>query len=629
MFGHLSKRTQGQASGLLVYLKTNAEHMSAAFSSASFSVQSIPNQISQMSLGANVRFQRTSSKLLADSSHAVLFVIALAPAARHMLSALPPPCDGRVFRERGLLHFTYSFTPHLEFSGHHCRFDPVPTFSATIRLTATMASDMHDNTTDPFNPSPFTPMKNTFFSRPTSSSHNHSSPFSDYFTDDGRSPTPDDPVHTPSPDKRDLLARMNRLQAQIMRHNTVDSERDLLNIVGSKVGEIEDALNALHSQTRMPLDMDDSGLFMDEDEDEDDKEEQTRPKSSGSHKRAASGAGTSSKESQFTPEHRQAEHDFLILEAQQVLASLTQAQEQLRQQQEELHARTSEYESHSEELATLRTESDTLKADLGANYSELLFLHLQFHALETKLSETDEAAQSLESYAPQLRHDIQKAKREKIIQEMGRWRQDWEDVDSKMRKRNRDNIVSTAGNRDTPMEEDLPEDKEWSLHTVVRGSRGVDEIVIRRARKNQPVFGENLCEQDNEKEQLEDLQVTNSHKNGEELQQLEVDFGTGSSRRSPETASETTYANQSTQTPAFESEGDEDTRLSEQDTRDDYCAITTDSEDEASPHRDSYTINGMPNTSAAGYSSSSNAKTAWQDLWDGLQSWAGMGEERF
>ena len=68
-----------------------------------------------------------------------------------------------------------------------------------------------------------------------------------------------------------------------------------------------------------------------------------------------------------------------------------------------------------------------LKSDLGFDHSELLFLKLQFKALEVEVEALDDGANSLEQHVPALREDIQRVKQGRVREEFARWEMEWTD----------------------------------------------------------------------------------------------------------------------------------------------------------------------------------------------------------
>ncbi|KAK5175031.1 uncharacterized protein LTR77_000167 [Saxophila tyrrhenica] len=330
------------------------------------------------------------------------------------------------------------------------------------------------------------------------------SPFSDYFTDDGRSPTPNNASSAPSPETQQLLVRLGRLQSQLMRGES-ENERETVAIVGRKVQEMEGLLDSVHSQTRPPVELEDSGLFMEEDE-EDEEDEEEEAKDDNETPLANAKAQQHTSDDIFTPENRQAEHDFLILEAQRVLTSMRKLESNLRTRHadlEELHTRytthVSEVETRLDTLEeeaeslisnneTLKTENAALKQDLRFDQTELLWLKMQLKVIEAEVQASEDGARRLEGYAPELREEIQDVKRERVAEMIRRWEGDWEVVRRRMRGRRRvydvfaDEVDVEGSDED---EEEVGEgEMNWQLSTAKHSDGRLHSITITRSSAN-------------------------------------------------------------------------------------------------------------------------------------------------
>ena len=472
---------------------------------------------------------------------------------------------------------------------------------------------------------PVTPAKSMNSSRPSSKLQD--SPFSDYFTDDARSTTE---YSVPSSETQQLLVRLSKLQSQLMRGEDGISERDTLHIVERKMSEIEVQLNALHSQTRMPPELEDSGLFMEEEEEEDPefKEETPNGRPYASPMQVEGGVAELLTPP-VTAENKQAEHDFLLLKAQQALESVSKAQEQLRQRHVELRelndAHIYETEERDRQIEALKSENEALKSDLGFDHSELLFLNLQFKALEIDVGALNDEAASEESQETVT--EASETKRDRILQEMEQWRSDWEDVDGRMkRRRTRYGVLSAKGKRDSNasafgMGND--EEGDWRLDTVVREHGSVQSISMRRVNGQQPPSGlDGAADAVPEPKPARDIEASAEHNSGQQ--------GIADSKA--------TYTHTSTQTgsvpPSWLLSHEIDQDAAEEAFHEDDCAITTSSEDNdtsstfSEDERDEVDDEEDTPTSSSVTSSSPN-KTAWQDLWEGLASLAGVKEDPY
>lgn len=448
---------------------------------------------------------------------------------------------------------------------------------------------------------PLTPAKSIVSSRPGSKLQD--SPFSDYFTDDGRSAN-EDGYSAPSAETQQMLLRLNKLQSQLMRGVDGQSERETLNIVGKKLDGIELELDSLHSQTRMPPELEDSGLFLEEEEGEEevDREDSGTPSGLGVQ---YDGANDDAFGEQPTKDQKRAEYDYLLVQAQQVLANVTKAQEKLKQRHAELRelndAHTVEMDEKDREIEELKSENEAMQLDLNHDHSELLFLKLQFKALEVEFDALDD----------EFPARPKPAQRKKLQVELDRWRSDWHDVDGRMkRRRSHYGVVSPQSRRDSHAESGADANArgdDWQLETVTKGHGRVQSIVIRRTTSAGYPLGLDGADD------IED----------------EPSTLTAESPTAEETACSTpkpTYEDQSTQTASVPSawlaDDAVDDEREEMPPLDDDCAITTSSEADETEYGN-FVVDEEPVVRP------SLAKSALQDLWEGLSSLAGMGDERF
>ncbi|KAK3681928.1 hypothetical protein LTR37_020748 [Vermiconidia calcicola] len=345
---------------------------------------------------------------------------------------------------------------------------------------------------------PTTPSRKTHTSSHPSSKL-EDSPFSDYFTDDGRSSN-EHPYHAPSPETQQLLVRLSRLQSSLMCGER-ENEQQTIDMLARKVGEMEEQLSSVHAQTRLPAELEDSGLFM-EDEDEDEDEEQVKDETPSATSVATaqryegSSDGAERVDSVVTAENQRAESDYLYLEAQKILENVTV----LHKRQDELKNLIDQYQSSQENSnrehevlktanETLKTENEALRSDFGFDQTELLWLRLQFKALVVEVQVSDVAALQLEDYAPGIKGDIQQVKRERIRDEMERWDCDWVDVYARMGKRRRKyGILGPHEDQDGSVEE--TGEAQWQLKAVKSGEGNrVQSITITRLDEEGRPFG--------------------------------------------------------------------------------------------------------------------------------------------
>ncbi|KAF7189839.1 hypothetical protein HII31_08946 [Pseudocercospora fuligena] len=334
---------------------------------------------------------------------------------------------------------------------------------------STMA--MHKN-----NNAPITPAK----SSRNSTSSLQDSPFSDYFSDDARSSVNHNHA-IPSDETKALLVRMNKLQAQLMRDSS-EHQRYSINIVEKKLGEIELELSALHSQTRMPDELEDSAVVL---------SEQDGAAKAPSHSRGPSTQSVNSSavfsDDQATPENYKAERDWLLLRTQELLENLSSVTDELRQRHNEVkemnEVHSVEIEEKDTRIEQLRSENEGLRQDLGFEYSELLFLKLQMKSLECEMSELrDEKDDGPPTNAAER---ARREKKNRILSELDRWRPDtdWQDVSARFKRRRSKYGIATSPNASPTTLNGEPE-IEWQLETQ-RESRGrVTSLTIKRMDSN-------------------------------------------------------------------------------------------------------------------------------------------------
>lgn len=480
------------------------------------------------------------------------------------------------------------------------------------------------------------------------------SPFSDYFTDDGNSPSigHDSTFRAHSEETQQLLVRLDRLQKQLMQSSPEDilSEHQKAVIVGRKISEIETQFHALtvetQSQTRLPPDLEDSGLFMDDDDAEN---EETPDAQMDSFERAAKAYLTADAED----DGMKATHDALLNDAHTVLQNVSKANERLRLvnaelranhekcgriidalelENAELRAKTTQLEFDNNTVQsnfdTLQTKTENLKMDLSFNRANLLYLKLRHRALEVKTEALHNGAHRLESHAPELREEIQQIKRAKIREEMSIWEDQWLEIEQKMRR-------SRSKHADSDEDESLRQllalsDADEDAADVVEVTNMVkvekttsmpgDDSAVGIEDTPSPPTAESIPE-----EFVGTIQADQSTQTGPSV---EVQSDVQLEQVKP------FYADQITQTTPLPSpatmswvlNGDENDEL-QSNTKADDCAIITSSEDNSDePYSDISTNADIPEEASEGNTPASPIRAAWQDLWDGLTNLAGMGE---
>jgi hypothetical protein len=302
----------------------------------------------------------------------------------------------------------------------------------------------------------------------------------------------------------------------------------------------------------------------------------------------------------YTEEQTRAETDYQLIEAQEILENITKASEELRKRKAEIsemnNAQAEEIEERDHEIERLRSENEALKSDLGFDHSELLFLKLQMNAIEMEVDELADNDYRIVHVNPDGRRQTKRAKKDMIMLEMNRWREDWHDVESRFQRRmSQYGDQSVDGEDRTVKKEARPkkdgDDAEWRLETVREGRERIASITVRR------LDGGAQCDgiTDKKYDATKPTYVSQSC-------------------QTPATAPK--YADSSVQTDislspwedVFDEPEDDETVHQDEDD----CAITTsDTTREPSP-----TIAAQEPTPAH--------KSAWAELWEGLGQLAGV-----
>ncbi|EME49797.1 hypothetical protein DOTSEDRAFT_40950 [Dothistroma septosporum NZE10] len=490
-----------------------------------------------------------------------------------------------------------------------------------------------------------------------SSSLQHS-PFSDYFTDEARSMDSGSVLsNAHSTETKQLLVRMNKVQSTLMRNHS-DSNREAIDIVGRKLGEIESELNALHLHKRSHAELDDSGVFMD-DEESDIKSVAPHSRQISMHSSYAhSFDGAMDLPAQpVTLEQYKVERDWFVLRMQDLVDGLTTAQSELSKRYvevRELNERHNvEMEDREMQLEQLRSENEGLRSDLGFEYSELLFLKLQMKSMEVDVDALSEDSdfESLQPWTQQTRRE----RKNRILSEMDRWRSDWQDVNSRF-KRRRSKYGITPNRRDsisTCSEVSGSGEADWQLETFKEGKGRVTSLTIRRTsdgstRLDTEDLADTTCDSTNTntaqteqsfpKDFPTDLEGQNQNQGisepriAEEKNYVYTEHGTQTEYYIEEDGSQDEEQEEDDffEEPEGQYEeyfgGDENvnvqTRVEDEDESedDDDCAITTSSED-------TYNVDGEDDVEIDVPVTSVLPKTAWQELWASLHNLSGLGDE--
>lgn len=390
------------------------------------------------------------------------------------------------------------------------------------------------------------------------------SPFSDYFTDEAGSFDNRSPYSAPSPSAQKLLVRLHTLGAEILRQDPSEHTTDDLS---TKLDLLEATLNAPVAQTRQSAHLADSGLFLeDDDQDSDNNTEDTEGTPSANSFQSDSDdvhqvndtpiflKRVSTTSRSRSPRNQ----DRLLKKAQHVLERVQKANVSLRQRYDDMRqlnqSHKDELQESAQEALRLKSENESLKADLGFDHSELLFMKLQLKALEVQL----DVASGAEDHP-----DMEK--RILFNNDIDRWKADWDDVDARLRSRRQVHEVTSttptklagARNEGKPKSEDQGL---WRLEMCKKTQGRVQSITIKRLDSHDAED-----EDDGDQTLVEgDLSISRKASDGEQATLTEVlPSQEADKQKSVAEKSEAQYCEQATQTETtiIELDGEEDTAV--------------------------------------------------------------------
>ncbi|KAI7297161.1 hypothetical protein KC315_g18587 [Hortaea werneckii] len=322
------------------------------------------------------------------------------------------------------------------------------------------------------------------------------SPFSDYFTDDARSVDTSagkSSMHGGSgggawlsEEGQDLLARLGRLQTRVMRAEEGEQE-GVRRIVERKVQEVEQELEDWYHRPGS-AELEDSGFIDEEGEEVGGASDGVQ--GLGLHGVSERPEREGNEQEEAPSQKSDSESDHQLSEARQILENVTKAQEELRKRHSELvllnEQHLEQLEDNETEIETLRSENEGLRSDLGFDHSELLFLKLQMKAIEVEVEDLDNhPASHAQKLANHSQHGEKNVRRGQILQDMDQWRNDWQDVNGRLKRRLSRYGVLSADKRDHSLEKALQVQGEdlgdWQLETIRESSGGkVASLTIRR-----------------------------------------------------------------------------------------------------------------------------------------------------
>ncbi|KAJ9623411.1 hypothetical protein H2203_005670 [Taxawa tesnikishii (nom. ined.)] len=441
------------------------------------------------------------------------------------------------------------------------------------------------------------------------------SPFSDYFSDVTRSVDRKQPQYAlPTPETQKLLLRLNNLGSEILRCDPTAVAAEELS---GKLDALEAALTAPQTQSRQPVELADSGLFMDEPspEEQPSPEEVTPSKSRESSlpfllDGAADEPDEPDEEVEESPEEEVQDttpkkkkiDDRLLKEACSVMKRVSRANESLRRRYEEVRRlndqRILQMEDSAQEVLSLKSENESLKADLGFDHSELLFLKLQLKALEVQVDGLFDRDHDANADVD----DEQYRRKILLVDDLDRWKADWDDVDARLRRRReKHGIVSSTPEKLAKARNSERKDDEgdWKLDMTRKRHGRVQSITIKRLSTVAMMDG------------------ADGDVDADEETLVEESVGMGMQERRAQ------YAEQATQTEEVESEAVVEEKHAPEDSDEEEVQFVYDNdEDEMEDDRHDY--QEEEDEDEEDISPLPSPRTPWQELCDSLVSWAGM-----
>lgn len=453
--------------------------------------------------------------------------------------------------------------------------------------------------------------------------HLHDSPFSDYFTDDNRSIDGMLSQLSPGSEREHLLGRLRKLEGSL-EHSGTDPQA--LYLIGRRMSEIEHDIAMLHSQSRQPPELEDSGLFMEDDLEQEqegvDLEKELEKATAASEKAAQTmdeacddnSGQIATVENETHTEKK--DYVFSSVQYQSMLADSTEACKIVQHAYAEMQQRVDEFVSmrdrlvkdvrdraaqiyalnvekdrahdqHTKqirdkdtELAALKTENKYMMQDLKLDHGDFVLLDGQLRLLQNRLDELDDSAPHIAPIVESMRADCRKAM-DKALTKRTRY------SDSRMQPLIQfDEHLKLGG---------------WNMEVIRDPSGRVDMMTLER-----------MIDTDHDVPHMQISEV----------------FATTTPRKSKQLF----YVNSGVQvetdvasdTATDRSDDDFDPRdelrqIASEDAWGSECAITT-SDEQDDTTNDDETMNEI----ATRYNT--RRKSAWDELWEGLAGFAGTGE---
>ncbi|QIW97779.1 hypothetical protein AMS68_003297 [Peltaster fructicola] len=418
------------------------------------------------------------------------------------------------------------------------------------------------------------------------------SPFSDYFTDDNRSIDEIASQTLPDLETQQLLVRLNRVQSALMRRGN-DSQALYL-VVGRRMSEIENEMESLHSQSRQPPELDDSGLFMQEPE-----EVECEPVKKQILTSSLDGAADERPPCivEADSEDEADEQEVVTGKAHDVLTSVTLAHQELQKRFEEVRLMRERFtramKEKESELQALRTENEHMQQDLKLDHGDFVLLDGQLRLIQSQVQQIN-ADGDLSLALDAMRADCRKAI-EKVNNKRIRY--------SKCRTRSGDQYA-----------EGLKLGR-WKMDVVRHPTGRVDSMVLERL----SIDDENAAPQFEISEvSAKAIGPCQKLLYTDQGMQVDVPIASDSDIDEPSDASQEEYDPREELRQAALKEG----LYSHE------CAISTSPPSEHDEDMTDYD-NMNPTKTVNALTEAVKQKSAWQELWNGMAELAGVGEHRW
>jgi len=307
------------------------------------------------------------------------------------------------------------------------------------------------------------------------------SPFSDYFTDESRTPASQNNVYRQAPEAQDVLVRLNNLGAQILQQRP---SKYAFNAIANSLDQLERFVGVhMYRDLEPSHEMADSGFVDNQTCTSENSEIFTYDLI-----KTLDDLPTSSPHTNFSPississisdyTHSIDRHHILS-RTQSILERVSKTNKDLRQRFEEMRdlndRHSIEVEQSEKEVCQLRLENESLKSDLRFDHSELLFLKLQLKALEVQLNEfhVDESA------TPDLHN-----KKILLDETLDEWKMDWDDIDARFKaRREKHNVEPRSSKKMVKVRDDgrpATDQGDWKLDLCKERRGRVQSITLRR-----------------------------------------------------------------------------------------------------------------------------------------------------